>query len=276
MPATPRSADPRWEAADRDGVALACADYGGDGQTVMLLHGLAGCAEEWRDTASTLANQHRVVAPDQRGHGRSQRRPQDVSRDAYVADVEMWLERFEAAPAVLVGQSLGGHTAFLVAARRPDLVRALVVVEATPEANPRGAEAVSRWLASWPRPFASATHALRFFGGDSTWSRAWLRGLEVRTDGLWPRFDIDIMDATLKEASKTSYWSEWRTLSCPTLIVRGARGTALEEITRMKDLVPTAHATEIPDAGHDAHVDNPGRWQTELAAFLDRLDTSST
>lgn len=271
MAVPPIPADPLWHATDRDGVQLACADYGGGGPAVVLLHGLAGCAEEWLDTASPLTPRYRVLAPDQRGHGRSERRPQDVTRDAYVADVEMWLERLEAAPAVLVGQSLGGHTAFLVAARRPDLVRALVVVEATPEANPRGGDDLRRWLESWPRPFVSATHALRFFGGDSTWSRAWVRGLEVRSDGLWPRFDVDIMVASLNETSAGAYWSEWRGVSCPTLVVRGASGASAEEVMRMRDLVPTARVSEIPGAGHDAHLDNPNQWQTDLKDFLDRL-----
>lgn len=136
----------RWHSRDAGGVHLACADFGGDGPTLVLLHGLAGCAEEWAETALALTREYRVLAPDQRGHGRSERRPQDVSRGAYVTDVAMWIEQFEAAPAVLVGQSLGGHTALLLAARRPDLVSALVVVEATPAANPAARDGVRRWL----------------------------------------------------------------------------------------------------------------------------------
>lgn len=201
----PIPAGPLWHATDRDEVQLACAEFGGNGTPVVLLHGLAGCGEEWAETASALTPGYRVLAPDQRGHGRSERRPSDVSRGAYVVDVAMWLERLAAVPAVLVGQSLGGHTAFLVAARHPDLVRALVVVEATPEADPRGGDDVRRWLESWPRPFVSAMHALQFFGGDSAWSRAWLRGLDARDDGLWPRFDIDVMMASLSETSADSY-----------------------------------------------------------------------
>ncbi len=223
------------------------------------------------ETASALTSGHRVLAPDQRGHGRSERRPQDVSRGAYVADVVMWLERLEVAPAVLVGQSLGGHTAFLVAAVRPDLVRALVVAEATPEANPRGGNDVRRWLESWPRPFVSAMHAIQFFGGDSAWSRAWLRGLEARDDGLWPRFDVDVMIASLKETSEDSYLKEWCSVSCPTLIVRGERGLSHDQVARMQELLPAARIAEIPDAGHDVHLDNADGWRIRLADFLDGL-----
>jgi pimeloyl-ACP methyl ester carboxylesterase len=119
---TPSDRIVRWHAGKAAGADLACADFGGDGATVVLLHGLAGCAEEWLETVSELAPRYRVLVPDQRGHGRRERRPQDVSRGAYVGDVAMWVERLEAASAVVVGQSLGGQTAFLVAAWRRDLV----------------------------------------------------------------------------------------------------------------------------------------------------------
>jgi pimeloyl-ACP methyl ester carboxylesterase len=82
-------AGPSWHFLDRDGVRLACADYGGEGPPVALLHGLAGLAEEWTETASWLVRSHRVLAPDARGHGRSDRNPADVFRAAHVADVSL-------------------------------------------------------------------------------------------------------------------------------------------------------------------------------------------
>src|SRR5205814_327165 len=83
-------------------------------------------------------------------------------------------------------QSLGGHTAFLVAARYPDLVSALVVAESTPAAGPPFPEAVERWLESWPVPFESREAALAFFGGDTLWARGWASGLEASRDGQSP------------------------------------------------------------------------------------------
>lgn len=115
---------------------LACADYGGTGAPVVLLYGLCGHAGEWAETASGLSTSRRVVIPEQRGHGRSDRQPADMSRAAFVEDVAMWVQELGLAPAVFVGHSLGGHTALLLAARHPNLVRGLVVAEATPQANP--------------------------------------------------------------------------------------------------------------------------------------------
>jgi pimeloyl-ACP methyl ester carboxylesterase len=64
--------EPAWLIEERDGVVLACADYGGEGTPIVLLHGLAGYAGEWAPTAHHLAKSHRVIAPELRGHGRSE------------------------------------------------------------------------------------------------------------------------------------------------------------------------------------------------------------
>jgi len=183
----------------------------------------------------------------------------------------MWLEHLAAAPAVVVGQSLGGHTAFLLAARRPDLVRALVVVEASPQANPAGRESVSRWLGDWPVPFTTAAEALRFFGGDTAWSRAWVRGLEQKQDGWWPRFDVDVMVGSLAETSTTSYWEDWARISCPTLIVTGERGLDKREANLLTDRAANGRLVEVQGAGHDVHLDRLDAFQECLDNFLTSL-----
>jgi pimeloyl-ACP methyl ester carboxylesterase len=263
----------RWHGRHRDGVRLWCLDIGAiEAPPVVLLHGLAGYAAEWTETASWLADGRRVVAPEQRGHGRSERAPDDVSRTAFVEDVEMWLEELGLAPAVVVGQSLGGHTAFLLAARQPELVRGLVVAEATPAADPDAADVVRRWLESWPLPFASVAEAAGFFGGESLRARTWAGGLERRGDGLWPAFDVEVMLAALAEACTVSYWDEWRRLRCPTLLVRAAGLEGRETYQRMIAEAPSATLVDIAEAGHDLHLDRPDAWRAQLEAFLVHLD----
>jgi pimeloyl-ACP methyl ester carboxylesterase len=106
---------------ERDGVHLAGLDFGGDGPPVLLLHGLAGYAGEWSETASWLTGRCRVIALDARGHGSSERFPADVSRSAHVADAVFAVQALGLDPVVVMGQSLGGLTALLFAAERPDL-----------------------------------------------------------------------------------------------------------------------------------------------------------
>jgi pimeloyl-ACP methyl ester carboxylesterase len=257
-----------WHFLDRGGERLACLDYGGDGPAVVLLHGLAGHAEEWSATASWLARSHRVLALDARGHGRSGRQPVDVSRAAHVDDVSAWLDHFAIAGAVVVGQSLGAQTAFLFASLHPELVLGLVVAEASPEPEPEEVAKVRRWLEAWPVPFASREAALDFFGGDTLWAHAWAAGLEETPVGLRPRFDIEILLATLEEASARAYWEEWAAVRCPTLLIRAEEGLDRQLALRMIETAPSARLVEIERASHDVHLEQPEQWQHALEAFL--------
>lgn len=163
----------------------------------MLLHGLAGHAGEWDAIAPRLRSECSVVTFDQRGHGASQRLPGDVSRGAYVADLIDVIDQLGLRRPVLTGQSLGGHTAMLAAAAHPELVHALVLIEAGPAGpNPNAAAKLRRWLDSWPTAFASREAAVEFFGG-GTLGAGWADGLEERDGQWWPRFDREVMVASL-------------------------------------------------------------------------------
>jgi pimeloyl-ACP methyl ester carboxylesterase len=191
-----------------------------------------------------------------------------VSRAAFVADAAAWLERLADEPAAVAGQSLGGHTAMLLASDRPDLVSALVVAEASPAADPGAPERVRAWLERWPVPFASRAAALRYFGGRSLWARAWAAGLDPGADGLRPRFDVDVMVAALAEVAARSWWGEWGRIACPALIVRAAGEAGAADAVRMRDALPRSELVEIAGAGHDVHLDRPRAWRAALERFL--------
>jgi pimeloyl-ACP methyl ester carboxylesterase len=260
---------------ERDGVRLAGLDFGGDGLAVLLLHGLAGYAGEWNETAGWLRRSCRVVALDARGHGESERFPRDVSRAAYVSDAVFAVEELGLSRAVVVGQSLGGQAAILLAAERPDLVCGLVVADASPagggeaDALDATAEAVGDSLRQWPVPFASRAAAIEFFGGPSLKAEAWADGLEQRQDGLWPRFDVGVMVRTLREAVDRSYWDEWESISCPVMVVRAGNGVVpAADAQAMIDRLPHVDMLELPDAEHDLHLDRPSEWRAALSQFL--------
>ena len=76
---------------------------------MVFLHGLAGHHGEWNAAARHFEGRHRVVVFDQRGHGRSERQPEEMSRAAFVADLTTVIQHLGCEGAVLIGQSLGGH-----------------------------------------------------------------------------------------------------------------------------------------------------------------------
>jgi pimeloyl-ACP methyl ester carboxylesterase len=255
-------------------VALACCDFGGAGSPVLLLHGLAGHAGEWAETASWLTDRHRVVGLDARGHGHSERLPDDVSPSAQVADVAFVIEELGLGPAALVGQSLGGVTALLVAAQRPELVRALVLADAGPSDGSNGeaaAQAIGDALRRWPVPFPSKEAGAEFFRlrfGDGA-ALPWADGLEESADGWRPRFDVDVMVRTLEEMQNRPSWPDWESLRCPVLVVRAGHGVIEpEDVQEMAARLPSARVVELPDARHDLHLDRPREWRRALVQFL--------
>ncbi|MFE0589078.1 alpha/beta fold hydrolase [Micromonospora echinospora] len=248
-----------------DGVHLALHDFGGAGEPVLLLPGLCGHAGEWSATADWLTDTHHVYGLDPRGHGASERRPTDVSRAAHVGDTVTALTTI--GRAAVVGQSLGGHTALLTAARHPELVSRLVLAEAGPQGpDDDTVGMIDRWLAAWPVPFADRHAAAAYLGGGRV-GAAWADGLRHRPDGWYPAFDRDVMVATVA-AAVGARWDDFARIRCPVLVVRAGGGVLrADEYARMRQH-PTVTAVEIPEAGHDVHLDSPRRWRTVVRDFL--------
>jgi pimeloyl-ACP methyl ester carboxylesterase len=246
-------------------------DTGGPGPVIVLLHGLAGYGAEWQATIKHLAPSWRVLALDQRGHGRSTRRPGDLSRKAYADDVMAVLDAAGVMePVVLIGQSMGAHTAMWAAARSPGRIGRLVMIEGDVGGGGEAALAGLREaLEGWPAPFADRDAAITFFGGESEVSRAWAAGLEARPGGLWPRWDLEVMVQTMEPVLLEEAWPVWASVTQPTLMVLGERGTIdVGRARRMLELSPETRLVTIPDAGHDVHLEQTAAWLRELDLFL--------
>ena len=248
-------------------VRLSGLDFGGGGPPCLLVHGLAGAAVEWREAASSLTRRLRVVSFDQRGHGASSRTPGHYTRDAYVADAMAVLERL-GGRAVVIGQSMGGTNAYLATARRPELVRALVVVEAGTSPDPEIPGRIRRWLEAWPTPFPSRAAAAGYFVSVGV-SPAWATTLVRRADGYRPRFEIDDMVASVAADADTDHAEEWARVRCPTLVVAGAESGWPElEGRQMAAAIPHGSYVRVEGAGHDVHLDQPDRFGEVVGAFL--------
>ncbi len=124
--------------------AALVADDEGTGTPVVLVHGQPGSAASWAPLTGRLAPRHRVLVPDRPGYGRTTLRPGGLAYNASVLAAE--LVRRRAAPAVVVGHSLGGGIAALLAASTPDVVSALVLVGSV--GGPGSVNALDRVLAA--------------------------------------------------------------------------------------------------------------------------------
>ena len=114
-------------------VKLHHTDLGGAGKPPMLvLHGLLGSSRNWLGTGRDLAKHWQVFALDARNHGKSPHAP-EMDYNVLAADLLAWMDAHHLAKATLVGHSLGGKTAMLLACRHPGRVERLVVVDIAPK-----------------------------------------------------------------------------------------------------------------------------------------------
>src|SRR5882757_2291385 len=184
---------------------------------VVFLHGLAGHCGEWTGSAYELATRHRTIRMDQRGHGRSIRKPPELTRAAFADDVAAVIEDAQVpTPVVLVGQSMGAHTALITADRHRDLVRHLIMVEG--DVGGSGEESLGQLvqaIRAWPESFDSYNAVRDFFGGDNLLGRAWADGYYERDGRWWPRFDPAIVEDVMAPVLVRERWDIWDRLDIP-------------------------------------------------------------
>src|SRR5436190_4158625 len=95
---------------DLHGEQVAYRDEG-SGEVLLLIHGMAGSSDAWRDLIPRLAKNYRVVAPDLLGHGRSMKPRGDYSLGAFAVSLRDLLDELAITKATIVGHSLGGGVA---------------------------------------------------------------------------------------------------------------------------------------------------------------------
>jgi pimeloyl-ACP methyl ester carboxylesterase len=118
----------RHKVADVDG-PVHYLDFGGSGTPLVMIHGLGGAAINWMAVGDELGRTHRAVALDLAGFGQTPLHGRSASVGANTDLVHGFVEKVFGEPAVLVGNSMGGHIAILEAAAHPEAVQSLILVD---------------------------------------------------------------------------------------------------------------------------------------------------
>lgn len=244
---------------------------------ILLLHGLGGHGAEWDLVTAHLEqrghDQGSMLTPDLRGHGRGPALAVGRSaRDQLVEDAVATIDQCDL-PIVVVGQSAGGIVATLTAVRRPESVKALVLVEAGMAAlQSSEAAKVAQWFESWSDGFADHDAASEFFGPDAPSTPAWVAGLDASSGRLRPRFTPQTVMVILRDLAARDRWTEWQRLTTPTLIVRATSGTIADaDIEAMQRQRSATVVETAPDSGHDVHLDQPAWLAKRIDSFLASL-----
>lgn len=271
-------------------------DYTDDGvgDPIVCSHGAICDRRIWEGQRSALSNEFRIVAYSHRYHWPNQPVEEGVGvqMQEQVEDLEALIGELDLAPAHLMGNSSGAYICLMVAIRRPDLVRSLVLGEvgAFPlfmNIPPKPLD-LPRLLFTKPRTgiplirfFATAfgPAMLAFKRGDrETASRRFLDGV-LGSGGYaaMPKEQLQqVRDNNFPEQFQGSFMpvtdDQVRSVKTPTLLVDGARSPKFfaRLNDRMEELLPNVERVAIPDASHCMQVDNPQAFNEAVALFLQK------
>ncbi|HQU26434.1 MAG TPA: alpha/beta hydrolase [Acidimicrobiales bacterium] len=243
----------------------------GAGRPVVLLHGLTGDGATWGPVARDLAGAADVVAPDARGHGRSSAPERGYRYDDHARDVEALVRGLGLDRPVLVGHSMGGVTAALVARRARVALSGVVLIDPTflSPARQREVDAgdvVARHAASLRLTDdegladARARHPAR---------APEIAELQWRARRATRRGTFDVLVPPAPDYRELA-----RALTVPSLLVVGDDGPVVEAVVldELRRLRPELRVETVAGAGHGVPFDQPDSLAALVRGFLSSLD----
>ncbi len=243
-----------------------------DGPVLLLGSSLGTAGALWQPQLAMLAQRHRVVRYDHRGHGRSPVPAGPYTMDDLGGDVLALLDRLGVARARLGGISLGGMVAMWVAAYAPDRVERLALLCTSARLGP-------------PEAWADRAATVRAGGmtaiADAVLGRWFTPGFPQRHAGIvgWTRCQLTSTPvqgyaACCAAIETMDLEPVLHAITAPTLVIAGAQdpSTPPEHARRIADAVPGARLAVVPDAAHLANVEQPDAVNALLAEFLEESD----
>ncbi len=222
---------------------------------VLLVHGMGGDGHTWDRFATALIRSgRRVIVPDLRGHGRSERTA-TYPFDEFGADLLRLCEQLELTTVDLVGHSLGGYACSWLAIERPDLVRRLVLEEQPlPLRSDAEKLTLTRRLPSLPELWHATTSLIRH-------PRAVLA------------YDRSMTAPALEQlrAPHPHWWEGLTNITAPTLMLRGGPGGLVdpERLEFFRTRVPDCRV-QVFTCGHSIHRDRYREFAAVVLPFLRR------
>ncbi len=244
----------------------------GQGEPIIILHGLFGTLDNWQSIAKKLAEDYLVFTVDQRNHGRSPHSP-EMNYKIMAEDLREFMEQQWIHKAFILGHSMGGKTAMQFAVEFPEMVEKLVVVDIGPFKNNGGHDLIFKALLSLEvqkiktrkeaddilrikiPEFGVRQFLLKNLNRDKTGEYHWKMNLPVIHDQYNEILaEVDVVDPFEGE----------------TLFIRGGASKYIskEEVHSIKNIFPNAQFQTIENAGHWVHADQPEQLLGTTINFL--------
>ena len=265
-------------------------DWGGGGAPVLALHGLASSAHWYDLLAPFLCERFRIVAPDQRGHGRTTQAGDGYDWPSLASDAVGLLDVLGIEQAVLFGHSWGGNVAVGMAAYFPERVKALVLIDGGfvgPQMVPGGTwEDFSRRFAPRDVSGTRSEFLARIRGQlEVCWNREVERIVQTMVferDGQI----YDILRSGNQAQVLRAMWDDptseyWPRIGCPTLIVPAGSGLPETDsefdrdrrrlVKLAADAIPGCRVHWIPDTIHDIGYHKPQELAQAILEFIEAV-----
>lgn len=287
-----------------DRLSLYYRSYGSGKNVVVCLPGLTRNSKDFHELAIHLAPRYRVLCLDLRGRGQSDRDRnwRHYHNGTYVRDTWTLMDQLAVASFIVIGTSLGGLLAMIMAAQRPERLKAIVLNDIGPEVDPAGYARIlssASWqgeVNNWREAEQQCREAYSPALPDMPpgfWNDFVHKSYRERADGT-PELDVDpnIGQAFFKRARTVRVlarlrklhilhriagvpidpWDSFRAVSMPCLVLRGGTSDILSEgiVDRMAAVKPDLKRATIPKRGHAPLLDESASL-TAIDAFLENL-----
>jgi pimeloyl-ACP methyl ester carboxylesterase len=264
-----------------NGLQFHYVEWGSSGNpALVLLHGFQSNAHTWDTFSQAMAEAYHVLALDQRGHGDTSWAPDgDYAPAASVNDITGFITALRLAPTIVIGHSMGGRHAAMVAAEHPEKVRKVVIVDTAAEFPParRSPQPAPDAL---PQPETFDTfeevvqHGIEQYPltPEAELRHANYHNLYRGADGKWRwRWDMNLLQWRRRNRNAPGdLYTCLQRIQCPTLLIRGQRSPLLtpEVAQRMIQALPNGRTVTVANAAHTVNADNAPEFNAVTAAFV--------
>jgi pimeloyl-ACP methyl ester carboxylesterase len=250
---------------------------GGEGEPLLLVHGLGGGSANWCEIVPEAVRRHRVIAVDLPGHAGSAPLPRGAGVDDFAAEVAAVLDAEGVSAGLVAGHSFGGLVALRLAHRRPELVRGLLLVSPAGISTARRVVEALVVATTTIRPGRTVARFRHRFAGRTWYRRALFRPWFVADADALPEraahglLEAHPLHANTRIAGRAMVAGDPRReldLDCPALVLWGARDAQLP----LEDAFEYARRLRAPlrivaDCGHLVIVERPHAVLDALAAL---------
>ncbi|WP_202845346.1 alpha/beta fold hydrolase [Luteimonas saliphila] len=248
-----------------------------DAATLLLIHGYTGGKENWYRLSARLGRRYRLVLPDLPGWGDSERtQGADYGFAAQAARVAAFIDRI-GGPVVLVGHSMGGGIAALAAARHPQRVSALVLLDAAGVEFAENAFGLEVLEGGNPFAVADAATLERYFATvfhdararpPLPWPGSWAYTAWRRREAA---FEQAVLDRIGRSDERFLPWQEAGDIRQPTLLVWGAYDRVIDPgaMERYAQRIPHARRHLLTESGHMTLMEQPGEVADAIVSLLE-------